>query len=461
MKNHLNNHDLKREIGLFSATVLVVANMVGTGIFTTSGFIMQELGNPQTMLLCWTAGGIFALCGALCYGELGAMFPKAGGEYVFLRESYGKGMAFLSGWISLIVGFSAPIAAAAIAFASYFFRALPGSPGSQFAIPLLGLNILTISPITILAASVIIIFSMIHFHSLSLGTTVQNGLTLFKIGLIAVFVAAGLFAGHGSTDHFAGSLDLSLIFQDRFAVSLIFVSFAYSGWNAAAYLGGEIKNPGRNIPLSLFAGTFLVVFFYLLLNAVYIYALSPKQMSGVLEVGTESATQLFGGRVGKYFSGAIAAGLLSVLSAMIITGPRVYYAMARDSVFFKLFGRVNKIHKTPASSIFLQAGIAIIMVFSASFDKLLLYIGFTLSLFAMLTAAGMMALRIKRPELTRDYKTFGHPVTPLVFISGNLWIIYYCIKSRPAASMFGVGTIIIGILAYIYFTKRKKQSHGI
>ncbi|MCD6297704.1 MAG: amino acid permease [Deltaproteobacteria bacterium] len=158
MKNRLNNHELKREIGFFSATILVIANMVGTGIFTTSGFIMEELGNPQTMLLCWFVGGIFALCGALCYGELGAMFPEAGGEYVFLRESYGKGMAFLSGWISLIVGFSAPIAAAAIAFAAYFFRVMPGSFCSQFTFPILGVNILTISPVTITAAFVIIIF---------------------------------------------------------------------------------------------------------------------------------------------------------------------------------------------------------------------------------------------------------------------------------------------------------------
>ena len=461
MKNQLNNQELKREIGLFSAVILVVANMVGTGIFTTSGFIIKELGNPQTLLLCWFVGGIFAICGALCYGELGAMFPKAGGEYVFLRESFGKGVGFLSGWISLIVGFSAPIAAASIAFATYFFRVLPGFPCSQFTIPVLGLNILSISPITILAAFVIIIFSTIHFHSLSLGTTVQNGLTLFKTALIAVFVVAGLFAGHGSTEHFSQELNLSSLFQDKFAVSLIFVSFAYSGWNAVAYLGGEIKNPGRNIPLALFSGTLLVMFLYLLLNVVYIYALSPKEMSGVLEVGTKSADQLFGDRIGKYFSGAIAAGLLSVLSAMIMTGPRVYYAMARDGVFFKLFGKVNKIHKTPASSIFLQAGIAIIMVVSASFDKLLLYIGFTLSLFAMLTVIGMMTLRIRKPDLPRNYKTFGYPVTPLLFISGNLWIIYYCIKSRPAASMLGVGTIVAGILTYLYFYRRKKQSHEI
>jgi len=437
MKNRLNNHELKREIGFFSATILVIANMVGTGIFTTSGFIMEELGNPQTMLLCWFTGGIFALCGALCYGELGAMFPEAGGEYVFLRESYGKGVAFLSGWISLIVGFSAPIAAAAIAFATYFFCALSASFSLEFTVPFLGVNILTISP------------------------SVQNGLTIFKIGLIVVFVVAGLWLGGGSIDHFSGGLDMSSLLQSKFPVSLIFVTFAYSGWNAAAYLGGEIKRPSRNIPLALFTGTFLVMCLYLLLNVVYIYALHTKEMSGVLEVGAKSAISLFGDNIGKYFSGAIAIGLLSVLSAMIMTGPRVYYAMAKDSVFFELFGNINKVHRTPAYAILLQAAIAVVMVVTASFDKLLIYIGFTLALCATLTVVGMILLRITQPALKRDYKTFGYPVTPFLFILGNLWIIYFSIRSRPIASLFGLGTIGLGILVYLYFSIRRGQNHDV
>jgi APA family basic amino acid/polyamine antiporter len=455
MKNSLNNHNLKREIGFFSATILVIANMVGTGIFTTSGFIMEELGNPQAMLLCWLVGGVFALCGALCYGELGAMFPRAGGEYVFLRESFGKGMGFLSGWISLIVGFSAPIAAASIAFATYFFRALPASVSSGSTIPFLGINIFTLSPVTILATAVIIIFSLIHYHSVFLGTRVQNSLTVFKIGLIVAFVAAGFCLGNGSKANFSEGLDMGCVFQDKFAISLIFISFAYSGWNAAAYLGGEIKRPGRNIPLALFTGTAVVVCFYLLLNVIYIYALSPNEMSGVLEVGTKSAVSLFGDNISRYFGGAIALGLLSVLSAMIMAGPRVYYAMATDGVFFELFGKVNSLRQTPAYAIFLQAGIAIIMVVTASFDKLLLYIGFTLSLSAMLTVIGMMLLRARQPDLERSYKTFGYPVTPLLFILGNLWIIYFCIKSRPVTSLFGLGTIVLGVLFYSYF-KRKR-----
>ena len=460
MKNSLNGNGLSREIGLFSATVLVIANMVGTGIFTTSGFIMEELGNPQAMLLCWLVGGVFALCGALCYGEMGAMYPKAGGEYVFLPECFGKCMAFLSGWISLVVGFSAPIAAAAIAFSTYFCRtfSIPAGPEATFAI--FGFNLVTFSTKSLLAISVIVIFSMVHYHSLRMGTRVQNVLTLFKVGLVITFIIAGLCWGKGSMDHFSGGLGIHTLFQDKFAVSLIFVSFAYSGWNAAAYLGGEIKRPSKNIPLALFAGTCVVLCLYLLLNIVYIYALPVRDMSGVLEVGTKSAGLLFGQEISRYFSGAITIGLLSVLSAMIMTGPRVYYAMAKDGVFFDLFGKVNSVRKTPTYSIFLQSGIAILMVITASFDKLLIYIGFTLSLFTMLTVVGMIVLRKTQPSFDRSYKTFGYPITPLLYIMGNLWIIYFSVKSRPVASMFGLVTIGSGLLVYIYFS-RKRKNHEI
>lgn len=431
--------------------------MVGTGIFTTSGLIIKELGNPQAMLLCWFIGGIFALSGALCYAELGAMFPKAGGEYVFLRESFGKGVAFISGWISLIVGFSAPIAAAAIAFATYLFRLLPEMTDAALTVTFLGMNILTISPITASAAFIILIISLAHYHSLSLGTKVQNVLTLFKIGFVVFFVVAGLLWGQGSTSHFAAAPVERSVFQDTFPVSLIFVSFAYSGWNAAAYLGGEIIRPGKNIPLALIAGTLFVMCLYLLLNVVYVYALPATEMGGILDVGAESATSLFGKNIGQYFSGAIAIGILSVLSAMIMAGPRVYYAMAKDGVFFELFGKVNRLHRTPAYSIFFQAAIAIIMVLTASFDSLLLYIGFTLSLFATLAVIGMMKLRFIKPAFQRDYKTIGYPLTPLLFIIGNLWIIYFSIRNMPITAISGFGTIGLGFLVYICFSAKRTR----
>ncbi len=457
MKNHLNNVHLERQLSLFSAFILVVANMIGTGIFTTSGFIMEELGNPITMLLCWLCGGVFALCGALCYGELGAMFPHSGGEYVFLREAFGKGMAFLSGWISLIVGFSAPIAAASVAFATYFFKAAPIAGNKELVIPLFGINLFTLSPITLLAVITIIIFSLVHYHSLFWGSRVQNGLTLFKIAFIAFFVIAGFWFGKGAGVHFSTKVDIRAIFSDRFAVSLIFISFAYSGWNSAAYLGGEIKNPLHNIPLSLFSGTLLVMCLYLFLNAVFIYALPAAKMSGVLEVGDLAASALFGGNISRCFAGAIAVGILSAVSAMIVTGPRVYYAMAKDGIFFKRFALVNRIHKTPAHSLFLQALIAVIMVITFAFDALLIYIGFTLSLFAMMTVVGLIVLRIKHPNAKREYKTFGYPAIPIFFILGNLWIIFYSIKSRFIVSLYGLGTIGLGYLVYLYFKRRERR----
>lgn len=458
MKNHLNGNELTRDIGLFSATVLVVANMIGTGIFTTSGFIMAELGSPVALLLCWIFGGIFALCGALCYGELGAAFPHAGGEYVYLREGFGKLTAFLSGWISLIVGFSAPIAAAAIAFATYTTGFVPVPANLKYTFTLFDTNILTISPVTILAIAATIILSLIHYHSLRIGSRVQNALTLFKISIIIIFITAGFFLGQGSSSHFAGEFSFASLFQSKFAISLIFVSFAYSGWNAAAYIGSEIKNPAKNIPLALFAGTLIVLVLYLLLNALYIYALPPGQMNGVLEIGAKSAASLFGSDIGKYFSGAIAVGILSALSAMIMTGPRVYYAMSRDGVFFELFGRVDKNYKTPAFSIFLQATIAIIMILTSSFEKLLIYIGFTLAIFSMLTVLGLIILRLKNRAPLSAYKTFGYPLTPFIFITGNLCIACFSIYSRPLASLCGLITIGLGVFVFFYFRRKKKES---
>ncbi len=453
MKNHLNEQPLKREIGLFTATVLVVANMIGTGIFTTSGFIIQEVGHPMVLLLCWLIGGIFALCGALCYGELGAAFPEAGGEYVYLRESFGKLVAFLSGWISLLVGFSAPIAATAIAFATYSksLLALPAQP--QFSLTISDIAILTVSPVTLVAIASIVVLSLIHYHSITVGSRVQNTLTSLKIVIIVLFITGGFLLGTGSLSHFSADLPLATLFQSKFAVSLIFISFAYSGWNAAAYLGSEIKEPSRNIPFALFTGTVLVIILYLLLNAVYIYALPVGRMSGVLEIGSTSASSLFGKHIGKYFGGAIAIGILSALSAMILTGPRVYYAMSKDGVFFELFGRVNQKYKTPAFSIFLQATIAILFILTSSFEKLLIYIGFTLSIFTLLTVLGLLMLRLKQNALKSPYQTFGYPVTPIIFIVGNLWIAYFSIQNRPLTSLWGLVTIGAGVLMYFYFRR--------
>jgi APA family basic amino acid/polyamine antiporter len=455
--DHNQNQSLNRELGLYSATLVVIANMVGTGIFTTSGLVARELGHPSAMLACWLVGGVFALCGAFCYGELGSMFPRAGGEYVFIRESLGRITAFLSGWISLIVGFSAPLAASAIAFAVYFLDLFPGISTLAWKPRLFGLQVLNLSPSSFLAAAVIALLSLAHYHSLVLGTRVQNLLTLLKIAIILAFIGGGCLFGSGGLDHFGPGLwPDDPVFTGGFAVALIFVTFAYSGWNGAAYLGGEIVAPGKNIPRALISGTSIVICLYLLLNAVYIYALAPGEMAEAIDVGAAAAAALFGESMGRLFAGAIALALLSVISAMVVTGPRVYYAMARDGLFFESFGRVASRQGTPVASIFFQALIAIVMVFTSTFDQLLIYIGFTLAVFASLAVFGLIRLRLARPDLPKGYKTPGYPATPILFIAGNLWIIYYSIQDKPVASLFGALTILAGLAAFFGFDRKSK-----
>jgi APA family basic amino acid/polyamine antiporter len=380
------------------------------------------------------------------------MFPRAGGEYVFLRESVGRPFGFLSGWISLIVGFSAPIAAAAIAFATYFFQSMSANYANKAILSIPGL---IITPVTVIGISVIVIFSIVHWYSLNFGSRVQNLLTSFKIIVILTFILLGFTRGNGSMDNFSSNAGHSSLLTGKFATSLIFISFAYSGWNASAYLGSEIKNPSRNIPLSLFWGTMVVMILYLLLNMLFIYALPMTEMSGVIEVGAKSAIALFGGKTGTIFSIAITVCLLSVISAMIMAGPRVYYAMALDRVFPSWFGTVNEKHSTPGKAIFLQAIISIIMVLTSSFNKLLIYIGFTLSLFALLTVIGLIIIRFKNPDLERPYRTFGYPVTPMLFILSNLWIIIYSIIDNPSVLLYGGGTIVAGIIIYMYYSLKK------
>jgi APA family basic amino acid/polyamine antiporter len=448
-------NELKRDLGVGSAITLVVANMIGTGIFTTSGFMAWEpLGTPRPCSYAGSWGASWPFAGHSATGSWAPCSLGRGANISFLRESFGKLMGFLSGWISLVVGFSAPIAAAAIAFAAYFFRIFPGRQAQDAHGPLFESAFLDISPITLLAVGVIIFFSIIQGYSLLLGSRVQNLLTGVKIAIILIFIVAGFTAGNGSIGNFSVETPLDSILSTGFAGSLIFVSFAYSGWNAAAYLGSEIKAPERNIPLALFWGTLLVTVLYLLLNTVFIYALPVSKMKGVVEVGAASASALFGGGIERVFSGAITFCLLSVISAMVMAGPRVYYAMAKDRLFFKRFGKVTRRHGTPAHAITLQGGIAVFMVLTASFERLLVYIGFTLSIFALLTVLGMMVMRVKEPHLNRPYRTFGYPITPILFILSNLWIILFSIKSNPMATLCGAGTILCGILAFLYFDRK-------
>lgn len=373
--------------------------------------------------------------------------PKAGGEYAYLKESFGKLPAFVSGWISLVVGFSAPIAAASIAFATYL---LGNQEKIWFSLELIDYEILTFNLISFVAIACVIIFSYIHYHSVKLGSNVQNFLTIFKIIFIFILIIGGFTVGNGDVSRVTMTLlgdDFSISWT-HFAISFIFISFAYSGWNAASYLGAEIKNPQKNLPLALLIGTIFVTILYMLLNFVYIYALSVDEMSGVLQVATKASNVLFGDKIGSIISLAISFGLLSVVSAMIMAGPRVYYAMAEDGLFFQRFKKVCDKRNTPVQAIILQAIIAIVMILTSTFESLLIYIGFTLSLASMLTVVGLIKLRVQKPQIPRPYKTLWYPYLPLIFILANIGIVVFSFLSRPFISSLGLLTILVGVIIY-------------
>jgi len=325
---------LERKLGLFPLTNIVIANMIGAGIFTTSGLLMKDLRHPVVMLGLWLVGGLVAFCGALSYGELGAAFPQAGGEYAFLSRLYHPVLGFLSGWVSFFVGFSAPIAASAIGFSEYLTRAFPGllaGPAGPAAAK------------KILAILIIAAFTFLHTRGLEAGARVQNALTGLKILLIVGLVTAGFAVGKGSFAHLAAAAPFRFDFAGlkTAGLALMWIMFAYSGWNASAYIGSEVRDPSRNLPRSLLLGTGIVTVLYLALNLFYIYAIPPAEMEGVISIGGLAAGNLFGPSAETVLSLLISFALFSSLSAYLILGPRVYYSMARDGIFFKSVAYVD------------------------------------------------------------------------------------------------------------------------
>ncbi len=423
----------ERTIPLLHALALVVANMIGTGIFTTTGLLAEELRDPLWILGAWLLGGVLALCGADVYAELGAMMPRAGGEYVYLSRAIHPAAGFLSGWVSLIVGFSAPIAASAIAFASYVAAALPAVPRVPAAIGLIA------------------VVTTLHMASVRWGSRVQTVFTAAKIALLVGFVIAGLAVGRGTWGHFV--LGGGPPTSSCLAVAEIFVSFAYSGWNGAAYIAGELKAPDKNLPRALLGGTAAVVILYVALNVVFLYALPPPAMAGEVEVGHLAAVSLFGPTAGSILSLLIAVALVSSVSAMIMAGPRVYLAMAEDGLFFRPFARRGR-SGAPWASVALQGGIAIVLALSATFDQLLVYIGFTLSIFAALTVLAAFVLRSRHPDAPRPYRACGWPVSPILFLLLSLWMVTYAIVMRPAESLAGIVTLAVGLALY-YWARRR------
>ncbi|MFH0841437.1 MAG: amino acid permease [Bacteroidota bacterium] len=440
---------LQRKLGLFPATNIVIANMIGAGIFTTSGLLMSGLNDPVLMIVLWGVGGIIALCGALSYGELGAAMPGAGGEYLFLSKLYHPVFGFLSGWVSFIVGFSAPIAASAMGFSEYFLRAVPALPEWLSSAGIMNENITG----KILSVSVILVFTTIHYRGIKTGARVQNVLTILKVLLIGVLIFGGLLSGNGDMANFSsesstagGSANLRTI-----GLSLMWIMFAYSGWNASTYLGAEIKNPSKTLPRSLLYGTGIVILVYLALNVLYVYGIRTEEMKGVISVGGLAMGNLFGKPAEMLFSILIAFALFSSLSAFIILGPRVYYSMAKDGLFFKSVAKIHPRFQVPSNSILLQALIAIILVLSGSFEQILTYMGFALGIFPILTVIGVWKLRKNNPDAPR---LKGFPVTQIIYIAAGVMILVLSFLEMPVESSIALLTVLIGIPAYLIFKKR-------
>jgi len=406
-----NNKYGTYKFGLTTASAFVIANMIGTGVFTSLGFQLLGTTNIASILLLWLVGGIIALCGALVYGELGAVMPRSGGEYNYLRIIYNRELGFMAGWASLIVGFAAPVALASMALSSYLTRMFP-----VLNPVLVGLLVLTI-------------ITLVHAYDVKVGGAVQRFFTFFKILVILGFIVCGVIMPvekQSFTTSFS-AFSWGDVFSTGFAVSLVWVYYAYSGWNASAYMANEIKNPQRTIPRSLFISTLVVTVLYLCINAIFLLSTPAGEMSGQLEVGLIAAQHIFGVTFGNIMGLLIALLLVSSISSMVFLGPRVSQVMGEDNYILRPLARRSE-RGTPYIAIWVQYFISVLLIITNSFELVTKYTGITLSFFALMTVVGVFVHRRRFPKANRPYKTWGYPVTPIIFILLIVWSIVYLVR---------------------------------
>jgi APA family basic amino acid/polyamine antiporter len=423
------------KVGFSTAASIVIANMIGTGVFTSLGFQLENMDSVFAVLMLWVTGGIIALCGAFCYGEIGAAFPESGGEYNYLTRLYRPVIGFLSGWVSVTVGFAAPIAAASVALGLYVSKIYPLSN------PLL------------LSVSVIVAITAVHSINLRTGSIFQRGFTWLKVGCIVAFILAGFFAhpSHQLTFSVARA-DLSQVFSPVFAGALVYVLYAYSGWNAASYISGEIKDPEKNLPGALLTGTLVVMIIYTLLNFIFLYTVPAGELRGVVEVGYVSAIKIFGQPAGRLMSLVIAILLVSTISAMILAGPRVIQSMGKDIRGLRFFSLTNTAG-VPYVAIISQSVIAIVLALTSSFESIITYVGFTLNIFTFLTVAGVFILRRKFKDRPSPYRTPLYPLTPIIFLLMIGWISVNIFIQKPVESLYGLGTVLGGMVLFVFTNK--------
>jgi APA family basic amino acid/polyamine antiporter len=439
---------LRKELTLTAATALVISNMIGTGIFTTTGFLAGDLGRPSLVLGIWLVGAVMVFAGCLSYSELGINFPRSGGEYVYLREAWGPAWGFMSGWVSFAAGFSGPVALSAMAFAEYLSSFFPALRVSQAGPKVLGF--LNLAPGQLLAVGLIVALAIVNIFGVSLAARLQSTLTLTTLVVLALFLVLAFTIGNGHWQNL--SLEATRTSRHalapQFAASLVFVMFAYSGWNAATYVAEEMKDAARTLPRALLGGAGLVALFYVALNAAFIYAAPLESLKGVVPVGATAAQALFGERLGGFFVVVMALALFGCVSAMSLVGPRVYYAMARDGCFFPDAGRVHPRWQTPVRAILYQSVASSVLVLTGTFEALMTYVGFALVLFATLATAGIFRLRKRAEWKPLAAVSWCYPLVPLVFLLMSAWMLAYSLILRPKASLLGLLTIALGGVLY-------------
>ena len=416
-------------------TAVVIANMIGTGVFTSLGFQLLDISSGFVLLLLWAVGGLAALCGAMSYAELGAALPRSGGEYNFLSRIYHPAAGFVAGWVSATIGFAAPTALAAITFAAYATSALPGEHSVWLQ--------------KALAGALVITLALIHGSTRRNSSGLQIFFTIIKVVVILVFCVAALIAvaTPQPVTFLPVAGDAGLIGSGAFAVSLIYVSYAYTGWNAATYLSSELDQPQRTLPGILITGTLIVTVLYLALNYVFLKVGPIDAMRGQVEIGFIAAEAAFGEAGGRFTGLVLATLLISTVSAMTLAGPRVLQVIGEDFRAMQLLSRTNR-EGVPTVAILLQSLLAVLFILTSGFESILVFAGFTLALSSFITVLGVFVLRWTQPDLPRPYRTFAFPLPPLIYLSLTGWTLTFVLINKPLEGLFGLGIIVAGLFFY-------------
>lgn len=455
MKNQVSQHpvSLTRNLSGFDSITLIVGNMIGIGIFTTTGYIADYIHSPAFLFLVWILGGLYAFCGALTYAELSTRFPFAGGDYHYLKHAYHPVAGFMFGWSAFAVTYTGSIATIAVGFASYFLNLFPESV-RVWKIFLPWVNI-PVGSEKIVALFSVALITFVNSRGLRKGAVLQNWLTGLGVAILLGMVIGGFASGKGDGSHFSPFLPQSVDARSLslLGVALVGVVFTYSGWTTIVYIAGEVKNPRRNLPFSLAFSVILVLVLYLLVNAVYLYALPLTKMIDVVDIGYRTLYQLLGKNAGLLFSVLIMLVVLSTLNSTILSGARIYFAMAKEGRFFQSAGKLHSRWRVPANSLWMQALWATVLILSGSFNQLLTYTVFIMVVFSVLSGVGIFVLRKKEGLPPEIYRAWGYPLAPLLYLIISLWIMLNTLYHRPVESLAGVAIVLLGIPFYLWWKR--------